>query len=390
MAPVGNGDELAGGDGPLADCAVRRGGDNPGPVRGISDRPQLVGVPEQIPERGAAGCVPQACGRVFGSGGDLTAVRAEGQRVNVTAMADENGPDFNLLDGPMFTDAGGNLIGIDQGGIGFTNPTTQKGTTRAPLDPLLGPLQNNGGPLLTELPLPGSPVINKGVIANIPPGTTTDERGFLRIVGPGVDVGATEFQPAATTLTLMSSVNPVVPGQPVTFTATVTPQGPGPNNGPTGSVTFRAGGVTLGTVPLVGGVATLTTTALPLGNDAVTATYNGDLNFTPHATTLTETVNFPTIPSATVPAGTILSPPFGNQVSFLKFKTKHGTFLLVINHTGSDISGRLVLLGLMPKDFRTGLMFLNSPALDVFLPHNGVASVKLPNKMFTPAFVAGF
>jgi predicted outer membrane repeat protein len=48
-----------------------------------------------------------------------------------------------------FIDNGGNLIGVSGtggGNTGFTNATTQTGTTSAPLDPVLGPLQDNGGP----------------------------------------------------------------------------------------------------------------------------------------------------------------------------------------------------------------------------------------------------
>jgi hypothetical protein len=69
-------------------------------------------------------------------------------------------------------------------------------------------------------------------------------------------------------------------GSPVTLTATVAPVGKGVT--PTGTVTFMlADGTSLGTVGVDGtGHATLTTTALPPGNQAVTAVYSGDANFT--------------------------------------------------------------------------------------------------------------
>ena len=85
-------------------------------------------------------------------------------------MATTAGPDANNPAG-TFTDKGGNLIGISgagSGNTGFTASTTQKGTVANPLDPLLGPLQDNGGPkigapgtritLETEAPLSGSSI----------------------------------------------------------------------------------------------------------------------------------------------------------------------------------------------------------------------------------------
>jgi hypothetical protein len=105
-----------------------------------------------------------------------------------------------------FTDNGGNLIGVAGPGTFdccFTASTTQTGTVTSPLDPRLGPLQSNGGPTVgapaspgtlgTEVPLPGSPLIDKGVASGAP---SADERGYLRPEDTGgdlPDVGAVEF-----------------------------------------------------------------------------------------------------------------------------------------------------------------------------------------------------
>jgi hypothetical protein len=62
------------------------------------------------------------------------------------------------------------------------------------VDPLLGSLANNGGPTLTHRPLPGSPVIDAGNPA-IPNPPATDQRGFARIFGAAVDLGAVEARP---------------------------------------------------------------------------------------------------------------------------------------------------------------------------------------------------
>lgn len=61
----------------------------------------------------------------------------------------------------------------------------------------LAPLGNYGGPTQTELPLPGSPAICAGVVADIPSGITTDQRGFPRTTTygsnpPCVDSGSVQ------------------------------------------------------------------------------------------------------------------------------------------------------------------------------------------------------
>ena len=60
-------------------------------------------------------------------------------------------------------------------------------------NPLLGPLQNNGGPTLTHALLPGSPAIDAGDNADAP---EFDQRGpgFPRIVNGTIDIGAFEVQ----------------------------------------------------------------------------------------------------------------------------------------------------------------------------------------------------
>src|SRR5207237_10877403 len=85
-----------------------------------------------------------------------------------------------------------------------------------------------------------------------------------------------------TSRTASSATSPI--GSAMTFTASVDrPSGGG--SLPTGSVTFEDFGVigltasTLGTAPLVNGVARLTTSDLVSGAHRVTATYSGDDTF---------------------------------------------------------------------------------------------------------------
>jgi Bacterial Ig-like domain (group 3)/Fibronectin type III domain len=71
---------------------------------------------------------------------------------------------------------------------------------------------------------------------------------------------------------LISSVNPSISGQSVTFTATVTAAA----GTPTGTVTFSDGSTVLGTGTLSSGKATYTTNALSVGSHPITASYGGD------------------------------------------------------------------------------------------------------------------
>jgi predicted outer membrane repeat protein len=96
-------------------------------------------------------------------------------------------------------------------------------------DPLLGPLQDNGGPTTTRAPLPNSPVIDKGKSF----GAITDQRGFLRPVddpsipnaagGDGTDIGAVELQGAPTPTATPTNTPSATPTNTPTVTPTSTP-----------------------------------------------------------------------------------------------------------------------------------------------------------------------
>ncbi len=89
----------------------------------------------------------------------------------------------NLAETPVGSpDANGNLIG---------------GPVHGVIDPLLGPLADNGGSTLTHALLPGSPAIGAGDAALRPGVGATpefDQRGapFSRVVGARIDIGAVE------------------------------------------------------------------------------------------------------------------------------------------------------------------------------------------------------
>ncbi len=105
---------------------------------------------------------------------------------------------------------------------------------------------------------------------------------------------------AATTTTLTAPGNSNY-GTSVALTATVASTAGTPG----GTVTFLSGSAPIGMGTLNGGVATLSTTALPAGSDAITASYAASGNFAASASTATiitvngtsQTITFPAIAS---------------------------------------------------------------------------------------------
>jgi hypothetical protein len=84
---------------------------------------------------------------------------------------------------------------------------------------------------------------------------------------------------SASATVVNATPSPSFAGQAVTLTATVSAVAPATGT-PTGTITFRDNGAFLGQAQaLNGGVATLTTTALAAGTNALTAVYSGDTNF---------------------------------------------------------------------------------------------------------------
>jgi CSLREA domain-containing protein len=190
-----------------------------------------------------------------------------------------------------FISNGHNLIGNSDGSSGFGASGDQVGTGAAPINPLLGPLQNNGGLTFTHALLSGSPAIDAGddcvTLASGSGGCLvtplmTDQRGtgFDRKVDGNsdgvttVDIGA--YEAAACT------TPPATP--------TITPQGP---------TTFcEAGSVTLTSSSaggnqwykdnvLLSGDTNQNYIASTSGNYTVTVTENGCTSAPSTATTVT-------------------------------------------------------------------------------------------------------
>ncbi len=90
----------------------------------------------------------------------------------------------------QFASSGHNLIGDTTEAGGFDE------TDILNVDPLLGPLADNGGPTMTMALLPGSPAIDAGDNTDAP---DFDQRGpgFPRIVNGTINIGAFEVEATA-------------------------------------------------------------------------------------------------------------------------------------------------------------------------------------------------
>ena len=107
-----------------------------------------------------------------GGGIDLVGATLTLANTIVAGNSAPTGPD---VDGTVAS-LGYNLIGNSSGGSGFA------ASDLLGVSPLLGPLQNNGGPTQTMALLPGSPAIDAGSNYLVPSGITTDQRGDPRDV----------------------------------------------------------------------------------------------------------------------------------------------------------------------------------------------------------------
>lgn len=135
-------------------------------------------------------------GGVYNEGGTVTL------RNTIVAANVNNAtkPDIAATGNTGFTSNGFNLIG-NRGAIVATGNADQSGDGVIQINPLLGPLQNNGGTTPTHSLGPDSPATDSGNSS----GSVNDQRGlgFLRVVdlmvsnapgGDGADIGAFEVQ----------------------------------------------------------------------------------------------------------------------------------------------------------------------------------------------------
>jgi hypothetical protein len=144
---------------------------------------------------------------------------------------------------------------------------------------------------------------------------------------------------ASTTTTVTSSANPTGAGQPVTFTATVSPNPPTVVT-PTGTVTFYQNGL-----PITGcsnvalnasGQATCTTTIIAAGNYNITVQYSGGTNFNAsnnNASPLVQQILAPTAGDATVTGRVITDDGRGIQNARLWMIDQNGNVRVAVANT---------------------------------------------------------
>jgi hypothetical protein len=122
-----------------------------------------------------------------------------------------------------FTGASHNLL-RDGTGSNLVNGVNGNlvGSHNMPIDPMLGPLANNGGRTLTHALLPGSPAIDAGDNTGAP---MWDQRGphFYRIENGIIDIGAFEYRPPPQAEPLTEPLSSAVMGSRAHTSTTVSP-----------------------------------------------------------------------------------------------------------------------------------------------------------------------
>ncbi len=164
-------------------------------------------------------------------------------------------------------------------------------------------------------------------------GTTTSYDSADISVNSSTGAWSLVYSPLATTTTTLETPTPASPqtfGASVTLTAEVT------DASAPGTVQFESGGTAVGTPqPVVNGTASLTTTALPVGTDALSAVYTPTTGAAFSGSTSTNPVSYvinaPTDPGA--PTGVSATP--GNTSASVSFTAP-------ASNGGSTITGYTV------------------------------------------------
>jgi hypothetical protein len=200
-----------------------------------------------------------------GSGGGI---RNEGGLTTLTNTIVAGQTGGGDIVGALVSSSSNNLVGDGTGmtGISDGNQGNQVGTSQAPINPLLSPLGNYGGPTPTLGLLPGTPALGGGASGTGVP--ATDQRGQPR--AGRVDIGAFQSQGFTLMTVASSDFQLAVIGQSFAnpLAVAVTANNPvEPVNG--GFVSFAAPGAGGSTATLSAATATITG-----GQASVTATAN--------------------------------------------------------------------------------------------------------------------
>ena len=110
---------------------------------------------------------------------------------SIVALNTASGSGENLSASGMgsFMSMGWNLIGSDSEDVFAAMMSDMEGTTSSPIDPMVGPLQDNGGPTLTHALMSGSPAIDMGT-----PSDNRPDQRLMAVFNGQRDIGAFEAQ----------------------------------------------------------------------------------------------------------------------------------------------------------------------------------------------------
>lgn len=180
----------------------------------------------------------------------------------------------------------------------------------------------------------------------------------------------------ATTTAVSANPSPGTVGTLVTLTAIVSPQVSGT---PTGTVTFYNNGVSLGSVSLSGGVATLQIATLTQGTHTITATYGGSTAFTGSTSAgVDEFIDYSSATTLSVTAGgvAVSSVAPGTVVSLTATVKANGVALTngIVNFCDAAVT------------YCTDTHLLGSAALT----SNGTATIKLVPGRGTYSYYAAY
>lgn len=272
--------------------------------------------------------------------GDLTAALAGGPVTITTGTGSDGGTDSGTITASSELPASTvNQLTLDSnGGVNLTAgvAATLGATAAAPLIVASGPTLAFTGPL--DLTLSAGYTRTSGPFtlisssspfagqfsglaegATFSPSAPNNNARFTisYMAGGGLDVTLTS-DGAIAGVAVTSSSPTSTQGSPVTFTATIRPTAPATAT-PTGTVTFMNGATALGSPVAVGpsGVATLATSALPVGSDPITASYGGDHVFNPASGATTQTVHAPPPAPPKPPAPRVVHVALGLPLSYV-------------------------------------------------------------------------
>jgi hypothetical protein len=228
---------------------------------------------------------------------------------------------------------------------------------------------------------------------------TAKYSGDSNFTGSTSAVLSQTVNPATTTTTLVTNLNPSTYGQSVSFSATVQPP---TGTTATGTVTFLDGSTSLGSATLAGNSAQLSIASLGTGTHSVTAVYSGDTNMAGStsaavaqqvnqastATTLSSGVN-PSVFGQTITFTATVQPPAGTTatgtVTFLDGSTSLGSATLAGNSAQVAVSSLTVGTHSITAMYAGNANLLPSTSVALSQTVNGEATTTVATSSTNPS-----